>query len=201
MGRGQTTGVQPVGGGLWAGKGSVGLQGPRVEGQEWEGGPCWALGTLGGPCLGDEQAFSCLAQAGPSLPGLPTPAPSQGSPSHPAPPGTVGSNRVQESGLDKGFLQELSLRSPHLELSHTAGARRRARPQAGREVKLRVPPGPLALGSREAEAWRWVPHRVAHSWCSYRGSRQPLKTPHPRVTHLGPGQMGSRPEARWAVLS
>lgn len=142
--------------GLWAGKGSVGLQRPWVEGQEWEGGLCWALGTPGGPCLADEQASSCLAQASPSLPGLPTPAPSQGNPSHPAPPGTLGGNRVQELGLDKGFLQELSLRSPHLELSHTAGGRRRARPQAGREMQLRVAQGPLALGSRDAEAWRWV---------------------------------------------
>lgn len=121
MGRGQTTGVQPGEGTLgWEGK--CRPPGAGVEGQEGAGSPCRAPGTLGGPCLGDEQASSCLAQAAPSLPGPPTPAPSQGSPAHPAPPGTVGSNRVQKSGLDKGFLQEPSLRSLHLELSHTAGA-------------------------------------------------------------------------------
>lgn len=141
--------VQP-GEGCWAGKGSAGLLGWRTAGQQREGGPCWAPGTLGGgPCLGDEWGLFLPHPGPPQVPqAFPPPHPPRKVPPTLLLPGTVGSNRVQKSGLDKGFLQEVGLRTPHLECSHTTAVGRRARPQAGPIG----PSGPRIQGNQGSKA-------------------------------------------------
>lgn len=159
MGHGQTTGTSSQGRSLWAGREVLASRGSgrRV------GGPCETPGTPGG--------HACGMTGGLFLPRPgPPPPPPREVPPPPAPPGTVGSSPGQELGLEKGFPQGLSLRTPHLGRSHSLGGGRRGGPaQGGREGSSRQGPDGQIPGKGRGSPLPGSP-------CPCRGSQPPLKT-------------------------
>ena len=170
--------------------------------QEMEGGPCCAPGTLEATAhaCGMTEASSCLAQAHPMSPRPSHPHTLPGKSLRPALPGDSGKQLSPGVGLDKGFLQEPGLRTLSSPTPRRAGAV--GRPQAGWKKRPGVPWGPSGLriqGNRGSEAApsQGLPHLGAlHG--QQATSEDPPPTP-PRATHLGQGQVGSRPEAHRGV--
>lgn len=106
-----------------------------------------APGTLGGLPRG-EPGPSCLTLPGPGPPGLPPPPPARKVPHTHAAPRGHWEQRVQQPGLDEGFLGQLSLGTPHLGRSHSGGGQAGAAGPGPRLV-------PQAFGSRIQENGGW----------------------------------------------